>query len=178
MPTIQERNTIYRDASPEIQYLYHSPESGEIMLTVFEKNKLSKNTYKTYANIIGDIILGFFEKNKLQSLLISEMNIDENSAKTITHDLEVFLTPIKETTIGTPENEKNESKEELKIETKEPQKTGVQPVHTMEDDAHTVTGYENYQVQPNSADIPEHSSTQEEILTGKKPLTDLPSYRD
>ena len=92
--TEEKREAAYQSAPEHIHEMYSSPETGTILLEVFGKTNLPKDSYRDFALLIGDIILGLYQKSELRTLLESELEISEEVAQKIEADLKPLLSKL------------------------------------------------------------------------------------
>ena len=155
MPTNETRKQKYKDSTENIQNLYSSSESGQILFDVFSKNGLLDTKYSQYVLIVGDIILGFFPKTQLSQLLEANLGVSKDVASNIAADLTEFLSPIPDGVATTTEA------------------TPPQPIANIET---VVPPLQN--TPPEIRATPAAQSEPPLIPRYAKPLTDLPRYND
>jgi hypothetical protein len=195
MITAQERKQKALSLTEDFWDLYNSSTFGKKLIKLDIKYNFIN--FDLFTDLIGDTILGFYKTSELPELLQKEVGVSADDAQKIISDLSEFLTPIYE-------REKNEipvkqqeltdlqqsledtaipSLSESDEATNNVKTSTVQPMRTMEADMNRIHGYGAYRAAfPDEGQEMEHkeetirSATQDDILTKKPILTDMPSY--
>lgn len=89
-----DRNEAYKALPQNIQFLYDSPESGDILRASFNAHVAQPESYKTYVHIVGDAILGFYKTKDIPKKLQFELNLGADDAQRILTELSSFLAPL------------------------------------------------------------------------------------
>lgn len=171
-PTNEQRDERYARATPEVQTLYTSDESGNALRNIFDEAGSPKETYREYALTIGDVILGFYPKDDLPRLLEERAGIDPETAAKLVQSLDELLAQMSDTSTSHQEAKQDAVKQQPTAAP--PTQTPPSTAHTMRDDVEAV---ENMPSDTHTQiNAPAEAVVAPTIPRYARPLTEMPSY--